>query len=187
MLLLPGRIFTKKVQFIFVCIAVFSWFGLVRARASRNVFFHRLILEIEGEASGFDFSAASTPFQDFSSLPPRAALPRSSSARRIFKDTRAVPLPSVPRVVVRLGGSRQAAQTPRKPPFCRFWPSILISKPKPIVSSDTQGAPYNPIHRPPRRDESKTGLGSPWVPREGVASDVRIWLSCFLLGLGVCS
>ena len=161
--------------------------GLVRARASRNVFFHRLILEIEGEASGFDFSAASTTYQDFLSSPPRAALPASSSARRIFKDTRAVSLPSVPRVVSWLGGSRQAAQAPRKPPFSRLGPSILISNGKPNVSSDTQGAPCTPMHRPPRRDESKTGLGSSWVPREGVASDVRIWLSCFLLGLGVCS
>ena len=132
---------------------------LVRAGASQKARFHRLILEIEDEASGFDFSAASTPFQDFSSSPPRAALPRSSSARRIFKDTRAVPLPSVPRVVARLVGSRQAAQPPRKPPFCRLGPSILISNGKPNVSSDTQGAPCNPIHRPPRRDESKSGLG----------------------------
>ena len=115
--------------------------GLVRARASRNVFFHRLILEIEGVASGFDFSAASTPFQDFLSLPPRAALPASSSARRIFKDTRAVPLPGVPRVVSWLGGSRQAAQPPRKPPFCRLRPSILIWNGKPIVSSDTRRDP----------------------------------------------
>ena len=99
-----------------------SCIGLVRARASRNVFFHRLILEIEGEASGFDFSAASTTYQDFLSSPPRAALPASSSARRIFKDTRAVSLPSVPRVVSWLGGSRQAAQAPRKPPFCRLGP-----------------------------------------------------------------
>ena len=144
--------------------------GLVRARASRNVFFHRLILEIEGEASGFDFSAASTPFQDFSSLPPRAALPRSSSARRIFKDTRAVPLPSVPRVVARLVGSRQAAQPPRKPPFCRLRPSILIPNGKPIVSSETPRVPCTTMHRPPRRDESKTGLGSSWVPSEGGAN-----------------
>jgi len=40
--------------------------------------------------------------------PPRAALPDSSSARRIFKDTRAVPFPSDPRVVVRLGESRSS-------------------------------------------------------------------------------
>ena len=144
--------------------------GLVQARTSQKARFHRLILEMNGEASGFDFSAASTTYQDFLSSPPRAALPASSSARRIFKDTRAVPLPSVPRVVARLVGSRQAAQPPRKPPFCRLRPSILIPNGKPIVSSDTQGAPCNPIHRPPRRDESKTGLGSSWVPSEGGAN-----------------
>jgi len=44
----------------------------------------------------------------FLSSPPRAALHDSSSARRIFKDTRAVPLPSDPRVVVRLGESRSS-------------------------------------------------------------------------------
>ena len=161
--------------------------GLGRARVSQKARFHRLILEMNGEASGFDFSVAFNTFKDFLSSPPRAALPTSSSVRRIFNDTRAVPLHNVPRVVVRLGGSRQAAQPPRKPPFCRLRPSIPISNGKPIVSSDTQGAPCNPIHRPPRRDESKTGLGSSWVPREGLQADARIWLSCFLLGLGVCS
>ena len=144
--------------------------GLVQPRTSQKARFHRLILEMNGEASGFDFSAASTTYQDFLSSPPRAALPASSSARRIFKDTRAVSLPSVPRVVARLGGSRQAAQAPRKPPFSRLGPSILISNGKPNVSSDTQGAPCNPIHRPPRRDESKTGIGSSWVPSEGGAN-----------------
>ena len=49
--------------------------GLVRARASRNVVFHRLILEMNGEASGFDFSVAFNTFQDFFVLAPARRAP----------------------------------------------------------------------------------------------------------------
>ena len=48
---------------------------LVRARASRNVVFHRLILEMNGEASGFDFSVAFNTFQDFFVLAPARRAP----------------------------------------------------------------------------------------------------------------
>jgi len=84
------------------------------------------------------FSVAFNSFEDFSCSPPRAALPALSSAGRIFNDTRAVPLPGVPCVVAQLGESRQAAQPPHKPPFCRYWPSIPISKRKPNRSSVTR-------------------------------------------------
>ena len=129
--------------------------GLGRARVSQKARFHRLILEMNGEASGFDFSVAFNTFKDFLSSPPRAALPTSSSVRRIFNDTRAVPLHNVPRVVVRLGGSRQAAQPPRKPPFCRLRPSIPISNGKPIVSSEFRHPrramqPHSPSSSTPR-------------------------------------
>ena len=42
------------------------------------------------------------------------------------------------------------------------------------MSSDTRREPCTTMHRPPRRDESKTGLGLSWVPREGVQADVHL-------------
>ena len=49
--------------------------GLVRARTSQKARFHRLILEMNGEASGFDFSVAFNTFQDFFVLAPARRAP----------------------------------------------------------------------------------------------------------------
>ena len=49
--------------------------GLGRARVSQKARFHRLILEMNGEASGFDFSVAFNTFQDFFVLAPARRAP----------------------------------------------------------------------------------------------------------------
>ena len=112
-------------------------FGRALARNESAATDHDLLVRLASLCAEQQERAAKAAATKLLSSPPRAALPSLSSVRRIFNDTPAVPFLNVPRVVVRLGGSRQAAQTPRKPPFCRFWPSILISKRKPIGSSIT--------------------------------------------------
>jgi hypothetical protein len=57
--------------------------------------------------------------------------------------------------------------------ICQFCPSILISKPKPIVTSGTCLVPCRPMPRRPARGESETGIGSSWVPLEVVQADAR--------------